>query len=236
MDITLKEAVEQYEILVRRIAYNFKTKLPPSILIEDLIQSGMIGLIEAYKRYDPSQGASFETYAGIRIRGAIMDELRRGDWTPRSVHRQARRLGESIRNLEKELGRRVTLDEISKKTKISKKEINKILREARECSLIPETSENGSIRFDLIQDAYDDTYAPEKIINYAEAYEFLHSFIESLCERDRVVFSLRIIDDLTDKDIGDLIGVSESRISQILKEIQENFDIEVFLRNQVLTV
>ena len=88
------ELVVQHEPLVKRIAYHLMSRLPASVQADDLIQAGMIGLIEASRKFDPEQGASFETYAGIRIRGAMLDEIRRTDWTPRSVHRKAREVAE----------------------------------------------------------------------------------------------------------------------------------------------
>ncbi len=97
--------LEEYTGLVKRIAYHLKGRLPSSVQVDDLIQSGMIGLIEAVQKYDVSQGASFETYAGIRIRGAMLDEIRKGDWTPRSVHRKSREVAEAIRVIEGKTGR-----------------------------------------------------------------------------------------------------------------------------------
>ncbi len=92
------DLVVQHGALVKRIAYHLMNRLPPSVQAEDLIQAGMIGLLEASRNYDPSQGASFETYAGIRIRGAMLDEIRRSDWTPRSVHRKARMVADAMRD------------------------------------------------------------------------------------------------------------------------------------------
>jgi len=88
---TSEEVVTQYAPLVKRIAYHLMSRLPPSVQADDLIQAGMIGLLEATRNYDASQGASFETYAGIRIRGAMLDEIRKGDWAPRSLHRRCAR-------------------------------------------------------------------------------------------------------------------------------------------------
>ena len=91
--------VRQHAPLVKRIAYHLMARLPASVQVDDLIQSGMMGLLEASKKYEPSKGASFETYAGIRIRGAMMDEIRKGDWVPRSVHRNTRKISEAIKIL-----------------------------------------------------------------------------------------------------------------------------------------
>src|SRR5512134_3914716 len=99
------EMVVKHAPLVKRIAYHLMGRLPDTVQLDDLVQSGMLGLLEAIKHYDAGQGASFETYAGIRIRGAMLDELRRSDWTPRSVHKKARMVAEAIREVENKLGR-----------------------------------------------------------------------------------------------------------------------------------
>jgi RNA polymerase sigma factor for flagellar operon FliA len=96
--------IEDYAPLVKRIAYHMMMRMPASVQVDDLIQAGMIGLIEASQKYDASRGASFETYAGIRIRGAIVDEMRRGDWVPRSVHRNARRVSRAVAAVEARTG------------------------------------------------------------------------------------------------------------------------------------
>ena len=92
------EYVEQYASLVKRIAYHLMSRLPPTVQVDDLVQSGMIGLLEAARNYDASQGASFETYAGIRIRGSMLDEIRKGDWAPRSLHRKVRKSPKRYQN------------------------------------------------------------------------------------------------------------------------------------------
>lgn len=97
--------VERHAPLVKRIAQHLLARLPSSVLLDDLIQAGMIGLLEASRNFDGSKGASFETYAGIRIRGSMLDEIRRGDWVPRSVHRNSRAIAEAIENVEQAHGR-----------------------------------------------------------------------------------------------------------------------------------
>src|SRR5690625_705608 len=97
--------IEDHASLVKRIAYHMMLRMPASVQVDDLIQAGMIGLLEAAQKYDGSRGASFETYAGIRIRGAIVDEMRRGDWAPRSVHRNARRVAQAMAAVEARTGR-----------------------------------------------------------------------------------------------------------------------------------
>ena len=122
--------VERHAPLVKRIAYHLLARLPASVLVDDLIQSGMIGLIEAAKNFDGSKGASFETFAGIRIRGSMLDEIRRGDWTPRSVHRNSRMIAEAIAELESELGRDVKDSEVAEKLDISLDEYHHMLSDA----------------------------------------------------------------------------------------------------------
>ena len=122
--------VAQHAPLLKRIAYHLISRLPPSVQVEDLIQAGMIGLLEAAKKYDPTQGASFETYAGIRIRGAMMDEIRRSDWTPRSVHRKSRQLAEVVREIENREGREARDDEVVKALGCSADEYHHMLQDA----------------------------------------------------------------------------------------------------------
>ena len=121
--------IEQHTVLVKRIAYHLLARLPASVIVDDLIQSGMVGLLEAANNFDHSKGASFETFAGIRIRGAMLDEMRRGDWTPRSVHRNSRMISDAIKALESELGRDVTDIEVAEKLDISLNEYHHILNE-----------------------------------------------------------------------------------------------------------
>ncbi|MGL5147924.1 MAG: sigma-70 family RNA polymerase sigma factor, partial [Plesiomonas shigelloides] len=115
--------------LVKRIACHLMGRLPPSVLLEDLVQAGMIGLLEAQQNYDASKGASFETYAGIRIRGAMLDEIRRGDWIPRSVHRNSRSITEAIENLEKQLGRDPRDHEVAAYMEVSLDEYHHMLQD-----------------------------------------------------------------------------------------------------------
>ncbi|PTT37174.1 RNA polymerase sigma factor FliA, partial [Stenotrophomonas sp. HMWF022] len=107
------EVIAQHSDLVRRIAHHLAARLPASVEVDDLIQAGMMGLIEASRSYDADQGASFETYASIRIRGSMIDEIRRGDWVPRSVHRRARDAAATIRRLEQTTGRAASATEVA---------------------------------------------------------------------------------------------------------------------------
>lgn len=113
------QLVERYAPLVKRIAYHLLARLPASVQVEDLMQAGMMGLLEASKKYDGGKGASFETYAGIRIRGAMLDEVRKGDWAPRSVHRNTRMVSEAIRAIEARTGRDAKDQEVAAELQLS---------------------------------------------------------------------------------------------------------------------
>ena len=117
-DEYLNEVVDRYAPLVKRIAHHLLLRMPASVQVADLIQSGMIGLLEAAKKYDVSKGASFETYAGIRIRGSMLDEVRKGDWAPRSVHRKSRKVAEAIKAIEARTGEDAKDQDIAKELEI----------------------------------------------------------------------------------------------------------------------
>lgn len=124
------ELVRRHAPLVRRIAYHLMGRLPASVDVGDLIQAGMIGLLEAARHFALDRGASFETYAGIRIRGAMLDELRRTDWTPRSVHRKTREVAEVIRQIETETGAEAEDAEVMRRLGISAEEYHQVLADA----------------------------------------------------------------------------------------------------------
>ena len=128
--LSQEEIVTQHATLVKRIAYHLMSRLPSCVQVEDLIQSGMIGLLEASNNYDPSQGASFETYAGIRIRGSMLDEIRKGDWAPRSLHRKVREISQAIREIEAEKGRDAKDTEVAERLELSLNEYHQVLQDA----------------------------------------------------------------------------------------------------------
>lgn len=206
--------LEQHTVLVKRIAYHLLARLPASVQVEDLIQSGMIGLFEAASNFDNSKGASFETFAGIRIRGAMLDEIRKGDWTPRSVHRNSRMVSDAIRNLEGELGRDVSDIEVAEKLDISLNEYHHILNEVSAGKIIglDDLGINGdSIMFDQ-EYQQDDPYQSIEQITFKKT---LTECISTLPEREALVLSLYYDEELNLREIGQVLDVSESRVSQI---------------------
>lgn len=208
------QLLEKHTVLVKRIAYHLMARLPASVLVDDLIQSGMIGLFEAANNFDSSKGASFETFAGIRIRGAMLDEIRRGDWTPRSVHKNSRLVTEAIKNLEAELGRDVTDIEVAEKLDISLNEYHHILNEVSSGKIIG--IEDLGISEDIININEDSDHAdPYQDIEKDSFREALTQCIAGLPEREALVLSLYYDEELNLREIGQVLEVSESRVSQI---------------------
>lgn len=201
--------------LVKRIAYHLMTKLPANVQVEDLIQAGMLGLLEAARLFDPNQGASFETYAGIRIRGAMLDELRRNDWTPRSVHRKTRDVSEAIRQLEEKHGREARDAEVAEHLSITLTEYHQILQDSAGCHLfsMDELLESGDHILDGCASPDD---SPLEQLTRSDFTEALAEALSQLPERERLVMSLYYDEELNLKEIGKILGVSESRSCQIL--------------------
>lgn len=208
------DTVTKYAPLVKRIAYHLISRLPPSVQPDDLIQAGMIGLLEASRNYDATQGASFETYAGIRIRGAMLDEIRRSDWAPRSVHKKARIVAEAIRAIENETGRDARDHEVAKILNVSIDEYHQILQAAsgyRVMSFDDITPGEESVAEQLT----DDTGTPLDGLQRDDFKRYLADAIASLPERERLVMALYYDEELNLREIGNVLGVSESRVCQI---------------------
>lgn len=210
-----QELVEQYAPLVKRIAHHLMARLPASVVLDDLIQAGMLGLLEAMRKYDPGKGASFETYAGIRIRGAIIDEVRRGDWTPRSVHRNGRRVSEAIAAVERRTGRDASDSDVAAELGISIDAYHALLQDSAESRLFSfdELAESG-------EHSAGEQFAgsgpgPSQQIQSGAFKEALARAIEGLPEREKLVLALYYDEELNLKEIGKVLGVTESRVSQI---------------------
>ncbi|NOU50817.1 RNA polymerase sigma factor FliA [Pseudoalteromonas sp. JBTF-M23] len=211
----LHKVVERHASLVKKVACHLLARLPANIQLDDLVQSGMIGLIEATKNFDASKGASFETFAGIRIRGAMLDEIRRGDWAPRSVHRKSRMVAEAIAELESLLNREPKDTEIAEKLDITLDEYHHILSDVN-CSKVIGIEDLG-VDEDAISPA-DNDLSLDKPFNNVKNERFNESLvaaIQSLPERDALVLSLYYNDEMNLKEIGQILDVSESRVSQI---------------------
>lgn len=213
------QLLEKYTPLVKKIAWHLSSRLPADIHIDDIIQSGLIGLLDASKNYDPRQGAQFETYATIRIRGAILDEVRRSDWVPKSVHKKARDLTAAIAEIERRTGRDARDIEVAQELGVSIDEYYSILQDSNTCRMLS---------FDDLDT--DDTHSlgmfedrQSSVVSQVMDEEFkqrLSQAIAGLPERERMVMSLYYDTEMNLKEVGALIGISESRVSQLLSQAQ----------------
>ena len=208
------DLIRQHAPLVKRIAHHLIARLPSSVQVDDLIQTGMIGLLEASKKYEASKGASFETYAGIRIRGSMMDEVRKGDWVPRSVHRNSRRISEAIKKIEDREGRDAHDEEIAHELEMTLDEYFSCLKDSNGGKLFSyeELNEQGDV---LSDNMVGEANAPDRSFQDAAFKSHLANEIETLPERERLVLSLYYEEELNLKEIGLVLSVSESRVSQI---------------------
>lgn len=214
---TTNEMVVKHAPLVKRIAYHLMGRLPNTVQFDDLVQAGMLGLLESIKHYDASQGASFETYAGIRIRGAMLDELRRSDWTPRSVHKKARMVADAIREVENQVGRDAKDSEVAARLGISVDEYNHILQDSASCKTFS-VEELIQGEEGVIEGVHATTQQPDEQLLQENFQKALAKAISELPERERVVISLYYDEELNLREIGKVLDVTESRVSQICSQ------------------
>tara|TARA_R110002096_G_scaffold130643_5_gene279930 strand:- start:24648 stop:25367 length:720 start_codon:yes stop_codon:yes gene_type:complete len=208
------DLVTEHVELVKRIAHHLAARLPATVDVNDLMQSGMVGLLEAAGNFDASRGASFETYAGIRIRGAMLDDIRKHDWTPRSVHHKYRRVTEAINEIEGETGEAASPEQVAQRIGISIDDYYKILSDSA-CSRLfsfEETLEEPTMQR---KPPSSDTPRPDEELYREQFRDQLASSIEQLPERERLVLSLYYEQELNMKEIGAVLEVSESRVCQI---------------------
>lgn len=208
------DLVTQHAPLVKRIAYHLMSRLPPSVQADDLIQAGMIGLLEASRNYDATQGASFETYAGIRIRGAMLDEIRKNDWAPRSVHRKARKVAEAVRQIENIKGRDARDNEVAEQLGMSLDEYHQVLQDASGY-LVLSFDDMGVDDEALATEVSHHAPSPFEGLQREDFKKNLAESIAGLPERERLVMTLYYDEELNLREIGAVLGVSESRVSQI---------------------
>jgi RNA polymerase sigma factor for flagellar operon FliA len=209
------ELVRQHAPLVRRIAYHLMGRLPASVDVNDLIQAGMLGLLEAARNFATDRGASFETFAGIRVRGAMLDELRRADWTPRSVHRKSREVAEVIRQIEAETGADAEDGEIMRRLGLSADEYHQVLADAACARLLSLTAADDDGESAVLEVADQSSLEPLEDIERTHLQEALVTAIAGLPEREQMVMSLYYEQELNLREIGAVLGVTESRVCQI---------------------
>ena len=209
-----------YAPLVKYVAGRLGSSLPAHVDEGDLVSYGLLGLIGAIERYDPDRDIKFETYAIARIRGAIIDELRALDWVPRSVRSRARQIERAIGELEAKLGRAPTDEEIAAKVGVTVDELDSSLTDISRSS-IAALDELWSVSGDgdqvsLLDTLEDDTIAqPAEVLDETETREALADAIARLPEREKLVVTLYYYEELTLREIGEVLGVTESRVSQL---------------------
>ncbi|HAO24183.1 MAG TPA: RNA polymerase sigma factor FliA [Methylophaga sp.] len=213
-ELSQHQLIEQHGGLVKRIAYHLVARLPHTVDVNDLIQAGMIGLLDASNQYKASQGASFETYAGIRIRGAMLDEIRRNDWAPRSVHRKAREIAEVMHQLEQQLGRAPLEQEVADALQMTLEQYHQQLQDAsgHQVFSLDDMTDNQLTDGDSFG---SDDVGPAEITENNNFERALAEAIDGLPDRERLLMSLYYNEELNLKEIGEVLGVSESRVSQI---------------------
>ena len=210
-----------YAPIVKYVAGRLGSGLPAHVDDGDLVSYGLLGLISAIERYDPDRDVKFETYAIARIRGSILDELRALDWVPRSVRSRARQIERAMSELEAKLGRAPTDDEIAAKVGIEVSELEQSLTDISRSSIAAldelwTISGSGGDQVSLI-DTIEDEHGPEPQSAFAqtELREIVADAITSLPEREKLVITLYYYEDLTLREIGEVLGVTESRVSQL---------------------
>jgi len=207
--LTADGLVVRHAELVKRIAYHLAGRLPASVEVNDLIQAGMLGLLEAASHYAADRGASFETYAGIRIRGAMIDALRKLDWAPRSVHRRAREAAAAMRQIEVEHGREARDAEVAERMGVTIEQYHRVMHDASSCQLA--SLDEGPTATDVADRSAD----PLQQAQSGEFREALAAAIAGLPERERLVMSMYYDDELNLKEIGAVLKVTESRVCQL---------------------
>lgn len=215
-----EELILEYAPLIKYIAQKIASRLPANIELDDLISSGVIGLMDAIDKYDCSRDNKFKTYAEFRIRGAILDELRAQDWVPRSVREKAKQLEKVYSRIEQEKGRHATDDEVCKELGVSQDQFHDILSEVRSVSLLSFDDLSHFSKADKrtlhgIDEASGKASTPFSEVNVAYLKRIIADAIRDLPEKQRLVLSLYYYEDLNLKEIGKVLDVTESRVSQL---------------------
>jgi RNA polymerase sigma factor FliA len=213
------EIVIEYAPLVKYIAQKIAARLPSNIELDDLISCGVIGLMDAIQKFDPTRDNKFKTYAEFRVRGAILDELRAQDWVPRSIREKAKLVERAYAKLESNLGRPATDEEMCKELKLTQDEFYDLLNKAKSVSLLNIDDSTTFNRGDkklmagLMEDSRSNN--PFSAVSYKDARDKIKEGIMSLPEKQRLVLSLYYYEDLNLKEIGQVLTVTESRVSQL---------------------
>ncbi|MFH1624590.1 MAG: FliA/WhiG family RNA polymerase sigma factor [Pseudomonadota bacterium] len=216
------ELILEYAPLIKYIAGRMAVRLPPNIEVNDLINSGIIGLIDAIEKFDPKRGVKFRTYAEFRIKGAILDELRSLDWVPRSIRQKIHKLEQAYVKLEQKLGRAASEEEVAGMLGVKIEELHDMMNKASGINLINleelgYSSERGR---EKVVDFFIKGYSkdPSLELRVKEIEAVIAKAINELPKKQRLVISLYYYEELTMKEIGMVLGITESRVSQIHTE------------------
>lgn len=219
--------ITHYLWYVKYICSRVAMELPARIRSEDLISSGVMGLIDAIEKFDKRKDSQFRTYAFSRIRGGILDELRRLDWAPRALRKKARQLNKVSSELEQRLHRKPTTEEIALEADVDPQEVSQVYREVNATALLSledtlwfDDGQTGRRRIDMIED--QKVISPKKALEIKEAKNLLVSAIQELSNKERLVVVLYYYEEMTLKEIGKVLDISESRVCQLHSQAMEN--------------
>ncbi|MBF0340137.1 MAG: FliA/WhiG family RNA polymerase sigma factor [Magnetococcales bacterium] len=217
--LTRDEVILKYAPIVKYVASRISMKLPQSVDIDDLVQVGIMGLIDAVAKFDPYRGIKFQTYAEFRVRGAILDELRSTDWVPRAVRQTAAQIQDTYLMLEGQQGKAVEDQEVAAHLGISLDEFYRNLDAVRGIAILSFDDLRPSLdedEWDVLEMLADpDAVDPVDSIGLNELRHSLSEAITSLPEKERLVVTLYYFEELTMSEIGEVLGLTESRISQL---------------------
>ncbi len=237
-DESRNELIENYRHIVKYAAERLYSKLPDKVELDDLISAGTFGLMDALDAYDPARGVKFETYCSPRIRGSILDELRSMDWVPRLVRSRAHQLGRATRSLETRLGRKPENKEIAKELKLNKVEFDRLQRDANAIGLISldtkynEGDSEKEIReIDIVQD----NKSKDPLIE-AQKRDLKNLLTKGLTRAERLIIVLYYYEEMTMKEIGATLDLSESRVSQMHSSIVARLKAQMNSRKKEFTI
>ena len=220
-DISIRDYfVRQYAPLVKYVAGKVAVGMPGSVEFDDLVGYGVFGLFDAIEKFDPSKHVKFKTYAVTRIRGAIFDELRSSDWVPRSIRQKAREVEETVRQLEATLGRAATDDELAREMNLSPKEFQQLLLKISSTTVMSLNdlwhSGDDSDRISIVESVESpSSMNPDVIVEKDEVKRVLLEALRELPEKEQRVLVLYYYEELTLREIGEVLEVTESRVSQL---------------------
>ncbi len=213
------QIIIEYAPLIKFIAQKIASRLPSNIELDDLISCGVIGLMDAIEKFDPSRDNKFKTYAEFRVRGAILDELRAQDWVPRSIREKAKLVEKAYAKIEAELGRPATDEEMCEELQVTQEEFHELLNKAKSVSLLniddSATFNRGDKKLmaGLMEESRSSN--PFSAVSYKNSRDKIKEGIATLPEKQRLVLSLYYYEDLNLKEIGQVLDVTESRVSQL---------------------